>query len=324
MKKRIMNAFMKYTGLFFVLLLLCAACEDQNEPTPIEIQKPFEKSDLYYENLRAYKRSPHQLAFGWFGGWTAMGASAAKYLSSVPDSVDLVAIWGKWNELSEAQYEDMKQVREIKGTKVIFTIFAHEVPEPFEATKEGIESYARAMVDSVNKYGYDGLDLDYEPNFGGKGPLVKKDNMEIFVRELGKHLGPQSGTGLLFVIDGEPHYLNQGLAELFDYGIVQAYDAYSDANLQDRFNAAAAVGWKPGQYIYTENFEKLWRTGGTTSYRDKNDKVMNSLKGMARFQPLQGQKGGCGTYHMEYEYNHTDSDYKYLREAIQIMNPAVK
>lgn len=48
---------------------------------------------------------------------------------------------------------------------------------------------------------------------------------------------------------------------------------------------------------------------------------MNSLQGMARFNPEQGRKGGCGTYHMEYEYAH-NPEYKYLRQAIQIMNPA--
>lgn len=319
-----MNNFLKYTGLFFSLLILFVACEDQNEPTPIEIQKPFEKTEVYYENLRAYKRSDHQLAFGWFGGWTAMGASPAKYLSSVPDSVDIVSIWGKWNNLSKEQYADMEYVRNVKGTKVIFTIFAHEIPEPFNDTKESIEEYARAMVDSVYKYNYDGLDLDYEPNYGGRGPLVDKDNMEIFVRELGKYLGPKSGSGKIFAIDGEPYYLNMGLAELFDYGIVQSYDSSGDADLQNRFNKAAAVGWQPGQYIFTEDFEKLWRTGGTLNFRDSKGNIMPSLEGMARFHPTQGQKAGCGTYHMEYEYNHTDTDYKYLRQAIRIMNPSVE
>lgn len=318
------NNILKYAGICFALLLALAACEDQNEPTPLDIQKPFEKTEVYYENLRAYKRSPHQLAFGWFGGWTAMGASPAKYLSSVPDSVDLISIWGKWNELTQEQIADMEYVKKVKGTKVIFTIFAHEIPEPFEDTPESIEEYARAMVDSVYKYNYDGLDLDYEPNYGGKGPLVNKDKMEIFVRELGKHLGPKSGSGKIFAIDGEPHWLNMGLAELFDYGIVQSYSSRGDIDLQARFNNAAEVGWKPEQYIFTEDFEKSWRTGGVTHFTDSKGNMMPSLIGMARFHPRQGRKAGCGTYHMEYEYNHTDTDYKFLRQAIQIMNPSVE
>ena len=50
---------------------------------------------------------------------------------------------------------------------------------------------------------------------------------------------------------------------------------------------------------------------------------MPSLLGMARWQPADGsgKKGGVGTYHMEYEYA-LDPEYKYMRQAIQIMNPA--
>ena len=43
---------------------------------------------------------------------------------------------------------------------------------------------------------------------------------------------------------------------------------------------------------------------------------------MAPWQPRNGfRKGGMGTYHMEAEYG-TNPDYRYLRNAIQIMNPS--
>lgn len=319
-----MNKFFKNI-LFSVLSTIAfSACDTEIEN--IQIQRPIEHDETYYENLRAYKNSKHQIAFGWFGHWTAMGSSPSKYLTSIPDSVDVISIWGAWSDLSPEQIKDMRYVQQVKGTKVMFTVFAHEIPEPFDATREGIEAYASSLCDSVYKYGYDGLDLDYEPGFGGSGPLVSgpghMDNMEIFVRKLSERLGPASGTGKLLAIDGVPYHLNLGLAELFNYGIVQAYDSYGDSDLQNRFNNADNNGWKPEQYIFTENFEKWWSTGGTTTFRDKDGNIMNSLKGMARFNPTQGLKGGCGTYHMEYEYNHTDKEYKYLREAIQIMNPA--
>lgn len=319
-----MNKFFKNI-LFSVLSTIAfSACDTEIEN--IQIQRPIEHDEAYYENLRAYKNSKHQIAFGWFGHWTAMGSSPSKYLTSIPDSVDVISIWGAWSDLSPEQIKDMRYVQQVKGTKVMFTVFAHEIPEPFDATREGIEAYASSLCDSVYKYGYDGLDLDYEPGFGGSGPLVSgpghMDNMEIFVRKLSERLGPASGTGKLLAIDGVPYHLNLGLAELFNYGIVQAYDSYGDSDLQNRFNNADNNGWKPEQYIFTENFEKWWSTGGTTTFRDKDGNIMNSLKGMARFNPTQGLKGGCGTYHMEYEYNHTDKEYKYLREAIQIMNPA--
>ncbi len=317
-----MKHLSKYIGILFSLLVALSACEDTIEN--IQIQKPFPKTDEYYANLRAYKRSQHQVTFGWYGGWTAMGASKSKYLASVPDSVDMVAIWGRWSNLTEAQKEDMRYVQEVKGTKILFTTFAHEIPAPFKNTPEDVKRYAKSLVDSLYKYNYDGLDLDYEPNYGGRGPLTKKDTMEIFVRALSEYLGPNSKSGKILAIDGEPYYLNQGLAELFDWGIVQSYYSTGETDLQSRFNKAYAIGWKPEQYIFTEDFEAGWRTGGKNEFTDSQGNKMPALIGMARFQPSQGQKGGCGTYHMEYEYNHTDMDYKYLRQAIQIQNPAVK
>lgn len=307
------------------LLLFLGACNTEIEN--IDIQKPKIGSDKYYANLRAYKASEHQIAFGWFGGWRASGAAFSRYLSSVPDSVDLISIWGDWANLSKEKIDDLRHVQQVKGTKVIFTIFAHGIPAPFTNTKESIEAYASSLCDTVYKYGYDGLDLDYEPGYGGEGPLVSgpghMDNMEIFVRGLSKRLGPASKTGKILAIDGVPYHLNKGLAELFDYGIVQAYYCVSYSNLQYRFDNADRNGWKPSQYIFTEDFEKGWSTGGE-NYTDQEGNEMPSILGMARFQPTQGKKGGCGTYHMEYEYNHTDKEYKYLRAAIQIMNPAAK
>lgn len=328
-----MNKFFK--NILFPILSAVAFSACDTEIENIQIQRPIEHDEAYYENLRAYKNSKHQIAFGWFGHWTAMGSTSSKYLTSIPDSVDVISIWGGWSDLTLEQIKDMRYVQQVKGTKVMFTVFAHEIPEPFDATPEGIKAYALSYVDSIHKYGYDGIDLDYEPGFGGKGEFINpdnlnstyitqkgKDNMEIFVRTLAEHVGPQSGTGKLFAIDGVPYQLNKGLAELFNYGIVQSYNSYGDSDLQGRFNSADANGWKPEQYIFTENFESYWSTGGNSRYRDKDGNIMNSLKGMARFNPTQGPKGGCGTYHMEYEYNHTDKEYKYLREAIQIMNPA--
>ena len=33
------------------------------------------------------------------------------------------------------------------------------------ATSGGIEEYAKALVDTMYKYGYQGIDLDYEPEY---------------------------------------------------------------------------------------------------------------------------------------------------------------
>ena len=52
-------------------------------------------SDEYYAALRAYKQTDHQVAFGWFGGWSGEGAYMKSSLAGIPDSVDIVSDLGK-------------------------------------------------------------------------------------------------------------------------------------------------------------------------------------------------------------------------------------
>ena len=337
----------------FVSMLWC--CSDWTKP---EAEDFFEMpGNDYYENLRAYKRSEHSVAFGWFGGWTGVGASMVGSLMGLPDSVDFVSIWGNWKNLDEARMLDKKKVKEQKGTRALMCFIVANVgdqltPEEHkenykeywgwkdgdqEAIDGAIRKYANAICDSIDKYGYDGFDIDYEPNYGSPGNLASyPENMLTFVKALGERIGPKSGTGRLLVIDGEPQSIHPETGPYFDYFIVQAYSnlaGNSDANL-DRRLAGTIANFKgilppekvANMYIVTENFESYAPTGGG-DYVDRYGNKMRALAGMARWTPTidgkQVRKGGVGTYHMEYDYP-GDIEYKYLREAIRIMNPAVK
>ena len=68
MKKRYLNIV-----VFALFVIMLWGCSDWTKP---EAEDFFEMpGNDYYENLRAYKRSEHSVAFGWFGGWTGVGAS---------------------------------------------------------------------------------------------------------------------------------------------------------------------------------------------------------------------------------------------------------
>ena len=79
--------------------------------------------------------------------------------------------------------------------------------------------------------------------------------------------------------------------------------------------------------IVCEDFEQHSSTGGS-NFTARNGVVVPSLLGMAYWIPTyNGQtytKGGVGTYHMEYDYGKSSANgtYKWLRQAIQIMNPS--
>lgn len=328
-------------GLAAGVLALATLASCNTNIEALEIIKPEVKSEQYYADLRAYKqRTDHEVFFGWFGGWNTKSPNMRGSLKSVPDSVDIISIWsGTYDR------EDMEYVQNVKGTRVTFTIFAHKIPQNFlegenhdQVTREAIERYAMALIDTMNTYGYQGIDLDYEPGYqdpaGGPftGPLVGptnvypnyRDNMEIFVKKLGEFIGPKSGTDKLLIIDGVPYDVKPELAEYFNYGVVQAYNSRSYYDLQNRFNRAAARGWKPEQYIFAETFEGGMAANGGVGHLLEDGKTrVPSILGMASFLPEYNgkkatRKGGCGTYHMENDYDNSPN-YKFTREAIQIM-----
>ena len=331
-----MKNILKHAVVCLVLAAAVASCTKETTPERINIQHPDQQSPIlrdnaYYQALREYKKTKHKIAFGWYGSWTAVGASYQTRLQSAPDSMDIISIWSQWHSLTPEQIADKEFVQKIKGTKVTFTIFSDKMPEPFlteigggEYTDEAIEAYAKAYCkDSMDKYSYDGIDVDYEPGYGASGPFVGHDN-ELFrklILAMSKYVGPKSGTGRLLMIDGVPYAVHADVADCFDYGIVQAYNSYGYTDLQDRFDDAYKKGWKPEQYIFAENFESLWKTGGV-SHECRDGQWVNSLLGMARFNPTQGFGAGFGAYHMEYEYANSSMPYKYMREAIQDVNPA--
>ena len=105
--------------LYFLLLALSTpiwvSCNDWTES---EAKDYFEgPSEEYYAALRAYKKSDHPKTFGWFGNWTGEGASLVNSMAGIPDSVDVVSIWGNWSNITEAQKKDLKFCQEVKGTR---------------------------------------------------------------------------------------------------------------------------------------------------------------------------------------------------------------
>ncbi|MEG0808467.1 MAG: glycoside hydrolase family 18, partial [Alistipes sp.] len=328
---------MKNNLIYTLLVLACTsfffACEQQTTPEPVRIQHPSDQSpilrdDAYYARLRAYKLTDHKKAFGWYGSWTGIASSEISRLSSAPDSMDIISLWSQWHSLNQAQIDDKAFVQKIKGTKVVICISARDVPAEFkengEITDAAIAAYAKAWgKDSMEKYQYDGIDIDFETSVDHQGPLnTTPGAFKKFAVQLSQYIGPKSNTDRMFLIDGNIGSIDQGIAELCTYAVSQAYFCPDANDLDNRTRSSARVGWKAEQIIFTENFEALWQNGGTDYANAKGEK-MPSLLGMADYAKTT-VAAGFGSYHMEYEYGHKDMPYKYMRRAIQLANPAPK
>lgn len=84
------------------------------------------ESEAYYANLRAWKaaavNNARPVTFGWFSNWTPTGAMRKGYLSSMPDSMDIVSMWSGAPDrftITEAQKKDKEFAQKVKGLKLL-------------------------------------------------------------------------------------------------------------------------------------------------------------------------------------------------------------
>jgi hypothetical protein len=352
-------------SLLFSASLFFNACNVDIETETIQSTTPHwpEKSAEYYANLRAWKATRPEMGFGWFSGSTGK-ASMQGSMRSIPDSIGIISIWGGFNpDTNPVHAEELYHAQKVCGTKVIKT-YLIESSFPLEkdgektelemmqeqwgwddgelrpssdvavtpAQEEAIRKFARSIAESSISLGYDGMDIDHEPNVGGGlKPYVLggyASRMLIFFDELSKYFGPKSGTDRLLVIDGE-YYANvkTEIGPMLDYVIAQAYYCSSAGDLDSRLEALFYTfpdipkEELAAKFIVAEDFESRAGTGGVT-HLTRDNKTVQSAIGMALWKPLvdgkEVRKGGAGTYHMEYEFN-IFQDYKFLRQMIAIM-----
>ena len=149
------------------------AQKEQNIQDSIRIAEENErKYQLYLADLVEYKKTKHLVMFGWFNAWSATTPGEYSQLNLIPDSMDIVSIWGNRWELDEARIAQMREVQ-AKGTKVIVGYIVENVGNGLNHPKdtwsddpqEGVIGYAKSILDSIAKYGYDGFDIDYEPSY---------------------------------------------------------------------------------------------------------------------------------------------------------------
>jgi hypothetical protein len=346
MNKKLINMLILATLLFSY-----TGC-DKN-PEANEIQKPYTYDDVYFENLRTFKQSPHPITFVWFADYNKSLSLANRFMG-LPDSVDICSLWGgiPSYEVNPLAYEEMRYVQKVKGMRLVcptiiriedavgykneefYLLFKESydtsigtAEERVEKRHKALEMYADFLLKPIWDNDLDGLDLDYEP----EGDRLSGDNLIYFVQYLGGIIGPQSDhPEKLLIIDFYANYPSAATEPYVNYFVRQAYTQnfteHSATRLQSYY---AAASWCPTwKFIVTENIGDHWRTGGSPfTEADGNTlapdgEPLYSLEGMARWNPTQGKKGGFGAFYCQRDYN-SDPPYKYLRRGIQAQNPAV-
>ncbi|ERJ72800.1 hypothetical protein HMPREF1556_00529 [Porphyromonas sp. oral taxon 278 str. W7784] len=374
-----------------VALLGLSSC---SKWTDIEIQHPMDltkpaHTEEYYKALRDYKNSDHQIAFAYYSAWTGVGTNMQSSLMGLPDSVDLVSLWGGWKNPTEAQLKDLRLAQEKKGLKAMICFLVLDMgngitPDPTDAEKAALKEgekwahkywgwssenteagkaarraavvkYANAICDLIDKYGYDGFDIDAEPSyshpFNTDYELWRTDRengvptlMTLFIETLGKRIGPmaesEAGRKKVLAVDGQPDALPATHAKYFNYFIIQAYGdrvGYQNAHFQGMLSAykdVLPVEDICKKSIFVVNFESGATRGGEAGL----GQILNFALQNPVVNGVTYRKGGVGAFRVDLEYavstpevvNGIDMSpvkglsYPWWRRAIQLMNPTIK
>ncbi|MFC2630548.1 MAG: glycoside hydrolase family 18 [Porphyromonas sp.] len=366
----------------------CSKWTDMEIQHPMDLTKPAHTEE-YYKALRDYKNSDHQIAFAYYSAWTGVGTNMQSSLMGLPDSVDLVSLWGGWKNPTEAQLKDLRLAQEKKGLKAMICFLVLDMgngitPDPTDAEKSALKEgekwahkywgwssenteagkaarraavvkYANAICDLIDKYGYDGFDIDAEPSyshpFSTDYELWRTDRengiptlMTLFIETLGKRIGPmaesEAGRKKVLAVDGQPDALPATHAKYFNYFIIQAYGdrvGYQNAHFQGMLSAykdVLPVEDICKKSIFVVNFESGATRGGEAGL----GQILNFALQNPVVNGVTYRKGGVGAFRVDLEYavstpevvNGIDMSpvkglsYPWWRRAIQLMNPTIK
>jgi Putative glycoside hydrolase Family 18, chitinase_18 len=342
MTKKLISPF-----LILTITIVLVNCKKQTTPEAISVQNPTTNTAEYYENLRAYKKSPHQIFYGWYAAYgNAQGvegsykqsASWGEHIAGLPDSLDICSLWSGIPSLKQGDstvlydpiaYNEMRSAITVRGIKFV-------VPEicqiqkyngKFALSVQGMTDYAHYLENMVISNDLDGLDLDYEPN----GDWLSGSNFAQFVQIISDSLGPMSAhPDKYLIIDYYQDAIPSSVEPYINYLVNQAYTqgvtTTSATFLQSRY---AAVSFCPTtKFIVTENMGTWWQTGGSPFTEANGNTLtaegtqMYSMEGMARWNPTQGRKAGWGGFYFDRDYDNSPP-YYYTRRSIQIVNPSV-
>jgi hypothetical protein len=238
--------------LILVIVFFTIGCKKQNVPTALSIQNPANYSDEYFANLRAYKKTRHQIFFGWFAAYGnregviaeyKKSASWGEHIAGLPDSMDICSLWPgipsmdtASNNYNPIAYEEMREARDVRGIKMVVPTIVDIKKHGFAESDQGLKDYAKWLTDAAYDNDLDGIDLDWEPASGVY--LANAANFAKLVEYCSARVGPKSGTGKLLIVDYYNHTLPSTIEPYIDYLINQAYTqgttTNSGANLQTR------------------------------------------------------------------------------------------
>jgi uncharacterized protein (UPF0333 family) len=330
------------------------ACSEWTEPEALPIENPSIETEnpalyqQYLENLRNYKKTYHQLVVGFFDNSNKSFVSRAMHIEAIPDKVDIVSLmYG--DSLTSVEISEIESLRNQKGTKVIYTIdydaIATKINTAIKDAQDAAEAAAgdedapevivpeffdlleqelNRQFSLLAKYNYDGLCLSYV-DFSTQYPTVVDVERITRTQELlfTKLAGVSANAKLRLFAGAPENVLDKSLLNQFDYIIVQTLSAVDIRGLDVIISTSLQPG-VPGDRIMVAALPFSLDPSDTKTgvFADASC----AITGVAAWLKTPGlvTKAGLAIYRINDDYHNPEIDYKYTREAIEIINPSPK
>lgn len=309
-------------------------------------------SEAYYAKLREYRATANNygrpVAFGWFSNWSPTGTMRRGYLTSIPDSMDIVSMWSgapSASQITPEQKADKEFVQKVKGIKLLEVCLLSHIGKGrtpdyiYDGIDEQAEAegWSDAQVREVKKQARWNF-WGYDPNKSGEEnrPAYAK-----FAKALCDSLVTGGWDG--YDIDWEPgsgfnDSDNSLTTETVSILIEEMGKFIGPASDPENKGHKLFVidghiryfGAHIGKYIdywITQSYGSSYPH--QMAEEGKPEKLIitenfeasfahgGTLLEQAKWMPDNGYKGGVGAYRFDNDYNNTP-DYKWMRQAIQI------
>ena len=339
------------------VLALAAACTDV-ETMEIDhvgghqtVSDPM--NDPYYVKLREYKATSadygRPVAFGWFSNWAPSGVMRKGYLSSVPDSMDIISMWsgapGR-DEITEAQKKDKEFAQKVKGIKLLevqLLSYLGKGRTPASVYAD-LEKQAEAEGWTDNQlaekkklarwdfWGFTSHDTGNTENLQQALANYAKALCDSLVTgewdgfdidwEPGSGFNDMDGTlnnqTIKFLVKEMGKYIGpasdpegKGHKLLVIDGLIGYFDKETDQYVD--YWITQSYGSSRPHYYGPGDTKKLIITENFESGAASGGQLLKQ----AAWMPTEGYKGGVGAYRFDNDYDNTP-DYRWMRQAIQI------
>lgn len=349
-------SYKKHNGASFLSCLAAAAllcgvqgCSEWTEPESLAIrtgsleeQNP-EKWEQYLQNLRDYKQTDHRRVVGWFDNSSSVIMGKADRLVALPDSLDAVVLMYP-DLIDQWEVEEMKEIQEDKGTKVLYCIDYSAILSEYQAShpeegaetsgdsgedvQDGFTGYLTSALDRYlpmcDQYGFDGISVRYEPmnlsHLEASEAEVQSARQELFESKIAEWLAGHADR--MFVLESTVPFL------VGDESITSSADCIAIPNETAETTGeyttsvlAANVGSVPSDRFMIivstvspdENDVKTGYVTGTDG--EKAEAIAEAVIWTVSSTP-DIDKYGLGIYNVQNDYYNADFIYPATRRAI--------